>query len=96
VILLGTADEGAAVDLVRGGDDAPGPAAGCRVNRGSVALVRSGLGAGGRAPRFGGSACGHERAWPGKKPLVIGAMRKNHRLGLGVRMRPGLSLLVED
>jgi hypothetical protein len=35
VLLLGTADEGAAVDLVRGGggDDAPGPAAGCRVNR---------------------------------------------------------------
>ena len=31
VMLLGTADEGAAVDLVRGGggDDAPGPAAGC-------------------------------------------------------------------
>ena len=40
-MLLGTADEGAAVDLVRGGgsDDAPGPAAGCRVNRGPVALV---------------------------------------------------------
>jgi hypothetical protein len=26
VVLLGTADQGAAVDLVRGGDDAPGPA----------------------------------------------------------------------
>jgi hypothetical protein len=38
-MLLGTADEGAAVDRVRGGDDAPGPAAGCRVNRGPVALV---------------------------------------------------------
>ena len=41
VMLLGKADEGAAVDLVRdgGGDDAPGPAAGCWVNRGPVALV---------------------------------------------------------
>lgn len=40
-MLLGKADEGAAVDLVRdgGGDDAPGPAAGCWVNRGPVALV---------------------------------------------------------
>jgi hypothetical protein len=41
VMLLGKADEGAAVDLVRGGggDDAPGPAAGCWVNRGPAALV---------------------------------------------------------
>ena len=40
VMLLGKADEGASVDLVRGGgDDAPGPAAGCWVNRGPVALV---------------------------------------------------------
>jgi hypothetical protein len=41
VMLPGKADEGAAVDLVRGGGggDAPGPAAGCRVNRGPVALV---------------------------------------------------------
>ena len=41
VMLPGKADEGAAVDLVRGGggDDAPGPAAGCWVNRGPVALV---------------------------------------------------------
>jgi hypothetical protein len=39
-MLPGTADEGAAVDLVRGGgDDAPGPAAGCRVNHSLVALV---------------------------------------------------------
>ena len=42
-MLLGKADEGAAVDLMcGGGDDAPGPAAGCWVNRGPVALV-SGL-----------------------------------------------------
>ena len=40
VMLLGKAGEGAAVDLVRGGgDDAPGPAAGCWVDRGPVALV---------------------------------------------------------
>ena len=39
-MLPGTANEGAEVDLLRGGgDDAPGPAAGCRVNRGPVALV---------------------------------------------------------
>jgi hypothetical protein len=40
VMLPGKADQGAAVYLVRGGgDDAPGPAAGCRVNGSLVALV---------------------------------------------------------
>jgi hypothetical protein len=41
VMLLGKADKGAAVDPVRGGggDDAPGPAAGCWVNRRPAALV---------------------------------------------------------
>ena len=45
VMLLGKADEGAAIDLVRGrGDDASGPAAGSSVNRGpSGAGLRSGL-----------------------------------------------------
>jgi hypothetical protein len=33
--------------------------------------LKATLGAESRAPRFGGSGCGHERAWPRKKLLVI-------------------------
>ena len=39
-----------------------------------------------RAPRFGGSAYGHERAWPGKKPLVIGR-EASHGAAIEVTLR---------